>query len=159
MKSLSLALSGALFLALSGPARAMPVDSVLSLVVLDGPDASDGSNVGALSFQFDADAAGGCRYNVSWDGSFDGYLAAGCTVEESKTRGHMTCGANTQATFDTMIAKVPRASCTGLDGFGQRQDLFMLVGLEMSATEGVIGLIQWTASAPFLYAFEAQPYP
>ncbi|MFT3768936.1 MAG: hypothetical protein QM820_26140 [Minicystis sp.] len=159
MRSLLLSLMCAASLAIPATVRALPVDTKLDMVILDGPDPLNVNNVGTIGFKLDSDLGDACRYAGAWDASFAGTIMARCSLDELKTHGHGSCFANSQVAFSSMLIKDPRASCSGVDRFGQQQDIFLLIGAEMGDLSAIVGIIQWTAALPILSAFEAQPPP
>jgi len=158
MKSFVLFLVCAASLATTAPARALPQGTVFSVVIPNGPDPTNATAIGTMYFELDADLREGCGYYALWESSSNRAVQAGCWVDERKGLDHVDCLANGQATFDTLVQRDARAPCDGFDTFAQARDLSLLVGLEASSVNGVIGLLQF-AAGPFVYPFEATPYP
>lgn len=157
MKGLALFLTCAAMLGVPAPVRALPVDTDFAITVVNGPDPSDGKDVGVLSFKLAEDLGRqGCRYGGGWSGVVPGTIGARCSLDETKTHGHASCVANILTAFETLITKPPRVACQGIDGFGQLRDLFLLVGTESADPPAITGLLQWTAAMPIVSAFDAQ---
>ncbi|MFT3765291.1 MAG: hypothetical protein QM820_07220 [Minicystis sp.] len=129
------------------------------MTIPDGPDFSNGTSVGTIYFELDAEERGSCRYYGAWDDASSGTFETACYVAESKTRGHGSCSANSRTSFGTMVALDGRFPCWGFDTFARPTQLFMLAGIELPDPGGVIGMIQWTAATPMVSPFHAQPYP
>jgi len=141
-------------------ARALPTGTVFDVVVTDGPDPSDGNNVGTLWFRLASDLGpAGCRYSAAWESLAHGSFVTPCTLDEMKTHGHASCTANSEGAFNTLVVKGSRAACSYLDPWGQQQDLFMLIGAESADPAGIRGVLQWSAAAPLVSAFDASPSP
>jgi hypothetical protein len=140
-------------------AWALPHDTLFKVALADGPDPSDGTPVGALSFVPVIESPGACTYYVDWDDAEGGAFEAGCWVNERKIHGHMTCAANSRDTFTTLVTMEARFPCWGFDRHARPRELFMLVGAEHTDPAGLIGLIQWTAAMPLLAPFTASSYP
>jgi hypothetical protein len=158
MKSFVLFLGCAAFLASAAPARALPQGTVFSVSITNGPDPASATDIGAVYFELDTDLDEGCSYYGAWESSSTGVLQTDCWINEGKRYGHANCVSNAQATFNTLVQRDTRSGCTGFDRFSQPQDLALFVGLEMSASTGIIGLLQYSG-APWIYPFEATPYP
>ena len=160
MRCLPLILLCAGWLAIPGSARALPVDTKLDISILNGPDPQNAHRVGTIAFKYDSDLGDeGCRYSGAWDATFDNYIMARCALDEMKTRGHSSCAANSQVAFMSFLLKPAREACSGVDRFGQHQEIFLMMGIELDTPVGIIGLIQWTAATPILSAFVAAPPP
>lgn len=144
---------------LPAPARALPVDTVFQVTLLDGFDPADGTPAGGVTFKLDSDQGDRCRYRSSWDGAWEGSITSGCVLDERKTQGHRSCTKNAAVTFNTFFSNDPKGTCILPDGFGIRRDVHLIVGGEAGGLEMLVGIIQWTAAAPVLSAFEAQRYP
>jgi hypothetical protein len=160
MKGSALLLTCAVMLGVPASARALPVDTDFAITVMNGPDPNDGKDVGTISFKLATDLGMmGCRYSGGWNGVAPGTIGARCSLDEMKTHGHASCVANIDEAFETLLVKQAGVDCQGIDGFGQLRALFLLVGAESTEPAAFIGLLQWTAAAPFVSAFAAQEAP
>ncbi len=160
MKALVLSALVAGVLSLSGPARALPTQSVFDVQILDGPDTSDGTDLGLLIFDLDADTGRACRYYMEWSSNLDdSALSLSCYVDEAKTHGHASCFANSDVAFPTLLTNVRGLPCAGFDGSGMMARVFLLSAVETDVAGHFEGVIQFTAASAALDAIDAEPYP
>ncbi|APR82579.1 Hypothetical protein A7982_07928 [Minicystis rosea] len=138
---------------------AMPSEMVFDIVIPDGPDPVNETKVGTIYFELDAEMEDRCRYYGAWDDGTSATFEAECYMSEYKMFGHASCVSNSRKWFHTMVMLDARLPCAGFDTFGQQQRIFVLTGLEMPQPAGILGLIQWSAAAPMVSPFVAQPYP
>lgn len=142
------------------PAEALPSETTFEVSLMDGPDPSDATKVATVSFRPTEDAGNGrCRYAAGWRGTYETAFSTSCSVDELKTHQHASCLDNAGGAFATMIEKPPRSDCAGFDTQAQARDIFLLVGIVIPEGPKVVGILQWSAAAWFLYAFEADPEP
>jgi hypothetical protein len=139
-------------------AWAMPSQTVLDVVIPDGPDPVNDTKVGTLYFELDAEMADRCRYYGAWDDGASNTFEAECYMSENKAFRHRTCAGNSRAWFQTMVTLDARLPCVGFDTFGQHQRLFVLTAIELTTPAGMLGIIQWSAATPLVSPFVAQPY-
>ncbi len=121
-------------------------------------DASlDGSPVGTLRFQLEAEVPGGaCRYDVAWDAGY-GVFAEQCTLDEATWLGHGSCPENAQGPLTSLVVLAPGQDCQGFDDNGQVNPVFLVLLGEAGSTGVLQGLIQFTAATQMVSAFRAVP--
>lgn len=148
-------------LSLTSPAlaHALPIDTPFEIVLQSGQPAADRPVTATVTFRPSADVGGACRYTAGWTHAKATGVGSSCTIDENKVLLHHGCWENGEEAFTTMIANAPRVDCSGFDLRGQPRDVFLLVGAVFSDGPTIIGLVQWTAAAPFLQSFEAKKAP
>ncbi|APR87476.1 hypothetical protein A7982_12825 [Minicystis rosea] len=137
----------------------MPSQTVLDVIIPNGPDPVNEIKVGTLYFEVDAEMSDRCRYYGVWDDGVSNTYEAECYIREDKAFRHRTCNGNSRAWFQTMVSLDARLPCLGFDRFGQNQRLFMMVAIELPTPAGLMGIIQWTPATPMVSPVSVQPYP
>lgn len=150
----------ALGLASTTPANALPTQLVYDITMPNGPDPSNASEIGIMIFALDADVCGACRYFAEWNSNFDEHaLSTNCYLNEAKVHGAASCLRNSTRSFPTLITVDPALGCSGFDGGGQPQSIFLIVAGENGPSGDFSGLIQYSPAAPFLMSFAGVPFP
>lgn len=158
MRKLVMSLVAAGTLPISAQAAALPTQIAWDAIILNGPDLSDASDAGVLLFELDADTGRSCRYYLEWLNENDDPASVGCFMNEAKTHGAASCFVNASQAIDTLLMNDRRLPCTGWDGNGQASPVFLFLLGESSA--GYLnGILQFSASSPWLSAVGATPYP
>ena len=148
-----------LSLALPDVALALPIDTAFEIVLQTGAPIADRPVVATVTFRPGADTGSACRYTAGWAHAGATSVATSCQIDELKVLGHHGCPENSELAFTTVIGRAPRVDCAALDRGGSPRDVFLLVGAVLADGPTIIGLVQWTAGAPFLQSFEAKPAP
>jgi hypothetical protein len=159
MKALVRSVVAAGILATVGHASALPTQIVYTATIFDGQDLSDASDVGVLLFELDADTGRSCRYYMEWLNPNDTPLSVDCFLEEAKTHGAASCFSGASNAIDTILTNDRRLPCSGWDTNGQASPAFLYLLGESGETPYLNGVIQFSASSPWVYAFGAAPYP
>ena len=159
MKLPLLVLFGVACLGAPRAASAMPSQTVLDIIIPSGPDPPNDRKVGTVYFELDAEMESSCRYYGAWDDGTSATFEAQCYMSEGKAFRHASCAGNSRTWFHTMVTLEARLPCSGFDGFGQQQQLFLLTGLELPTPAGILGIMQWSAATPMVWPFAAEPYP
>lgn len=146
-------------LATAAPAAALPTQIVYDATMFDGQDLSDASDMGVLLFELDADTGRSCRYYMEWMNPNDTQVSVGCFVEEAKTHGAGSCYADASRAIDTILTNDRRLPCSGWDSNGLASPVFLYLLGESSETRYLNGIVQYSASAPWIAALGASPYP
>ena len=148
-----------LSLAVPDIALALPIDTAFEIVLQTGAPIADRPVVATVTFRPGADTGSACRYTAGWTHAGATSVATSCQVDELKVLGHQGCPENSELAFTTVFGRAPRVDCAALDRVGSPRDVFLLAGAVLADGPTIIGLVQWTAAAPFLQSFEAKPAP
>jgi hypothetical protein len=118
----------------------------------------DGSPVGTLRFQLEAQIPGGaCRYDAAWDFGEGIIFGEQCILDEALSVGHFSCPRNALGPIPSIVVLAPAQDCQGFDGTGQSNPVFMMLLGESASTGALQGLIQFSAATQSVSAFHAAP--
>jgi hypothetical protein len=116
----------------------------------------NGAAEGIMRFELDSKVPGGaCRYAAEWGPV--GVPTELCYVDEATWFGHQSCVENALGPFNSVIVNAPGLPCWGYDSWGQDTVLFKFLVVEEGWTGLLQGLIQFSAAAPRIYGFAADP--